>query len=352
MRRLVLYIIIGLTSMLSASAKTTFRTIELERLAHILALDADALPEGYSHPTADGLSLTVHLTGQTVDHIGLCLFSEEMRQTGKSPVFDFLERYFLQLKFPPQVKSTESMMRDDQFRFLKGSLEMACQILPGDDFSYSYDNRLYQASWQRSGHAFLVVSFPVEYELISGENKQEAENNLKTDIRNTLIDKTLFRHTGESGHYISEQFSNRLYRYHGELVSDVRHPAESAANMMLSLDATGNYVVRVTQICYGFTKTVFTVPLKQWIAFCRQQGCALYFGVESLKENGDMDGVVMAVNTAENYNHVMTVSISQQVLANRQGVIEARLYPYVPTHQVLNMFAKYRKSNPKTFASK
>ena len=89
MKRL-LYIIICLALVLSASAKPSFRTSELERLAQALALDIDALPEGYSHPTANGLRLTVHQTDETIDHIGMYLFSEEMRQMGKSPIFDFL----------------------------------------------------------------------------------------------------------------------------------------------------------------------------------------------------------------------------------------------------------------------
>ena len=87
-----------LFTMLSAPAKTIFRTAELERLAKEFALDIELLPNGYSHPIANGVRLTVHQTGHTIDHIGIYLFSEELRQMGKSPIFDFLERYFLQLK--------------------------------------------------------------------------------------------------------------------------------------------------------------------------------------------------------------------------------------------------------------
>ena len=102
MNRNILYIIMCLVA-LSASAKTSFRTAELGRLAQVLALDTEILPEGYSHPMAKGIRLTVHQTEQTVDHIGLYLFNEDLRSVGKSPIFDFLERYFLQLKYPPQI---------------------------------------------------------------------------------------------------------------------------------------------------------------------------------------------------------------------------------------------------------
>lgn len=352
MKLSLLYIIICLLALIPASAKTSFRTVELERLAKVLAIDADTLPEGYCYLDACGLHLTVHQTEQTIDHIGLCLFTEEMRQQGKSPVFDFLERYFLQLKYPPQAKSMVNMIRDDSFVFLTGSLQTVDQLLLTDAFSFTYDNRSYQAAWSRDGDTLLSVSFPVVYELISGENKIEAEDNLLADIRNTQVVVPTDEPVMKKDHYLSDGITNRLYLSKGQLVNSARHPAESVANMMLSLQTEGDYQIRLTQVAYGFKKIVFDVPLKQWIAFCQGQGCELYFGVETLKDDGSLEGVVMAVNEAENYNHVLTVNVPLSLLEDKSGTIDARLYPYVPTHNVLNMFAAYRESNPKTFVSR
>ncbi len=352
MNRIVFYIIICLVPMLPASAESRFRTAELERLASELALDVKALPDGYSHPVANGVRLTVHQTERTIDHIGLYLFTEELRQMDKSPILDFLERYFLQLKYPPQIKTTQNMIRDDQFKFLNGNLESVDNILLTDDFSFNYDNHRYQATWSRNDLTLLSVSFPVEYELISGENKIEAEDNLAGDIRNTEVVVPEGKPVVKNSHYLSEVITNRLYLSKGKLVASSNHPAETVANMMLSLQAEGDYQISVTQLSYGFKKTVFEVPLKQWIAFCQGQGCELYFGIEKMAENGTIDCVVMAVNTAENYNHVMTVQVPSELLEAKGGKMEARLYPYVPTHNVLNMFSAYRKSNPKTFVSK
>ena len=149
MKHCILYIIISLVALLPASAKSTFRTTELERLATELALDTEAMPDGFSHPTANGVRLTVHQTEQTIDHIGLYLFSEELRSIGKSPIFDFLERYFLQLKYPPRSKSMSNMIRDDQFKFLSGSLNSVDKLLLTDGFSFNYDKYSYVATWNR-----------------------------------------------------------------------------------------------------------------------------------------------------------------------------------------------------------
>ncbi len=351
MKRIVLYILLCSMMALNVSAQKQFRTSELQRLAKVLSLDVQILKEGYNHTTSQGLQLNVHVKDKTIDHIGLLLFSDELRTLGHSPIFDFLERYFLQLKYPPVVKSASNMLHDDEFKFITGSISSVDNIRLSDDFSFSNDNHRYVARWTRSGKSLLSVSFPVEYELISGENKIEAEDNLFADIKNTQIRKSN-DDTTRNEYFIDQCFSNRLYFLNGQLVSDTKHPVESVANMMLSTNANGKYLLNLTQISYGFQKKSFQVPLQQWISFCHTNGCQLYFGVENTDNKGAISAVVLAVNQAENYNHVLTICVPSDAIRNRQGTIDARLYPYVPTHNVMNMFANYRKSNPKTFVSR
>lgn len=354
MKNLVLNIIIAcLASIATASAQSAFRTAELERLAATLALDVKSLPEGYSHPEAKGIRLTVHRMVGIIDHIGRQLFSDELRSHSRMPVLDFLERYFLQLKYPPKVKTANMMIRDDEFFFVTGSLATVDRIQPSDDFTYDYDQHHYRATWSRNGRTLLSVFFPVEYELISGENKIEAENNLMADVQRTPVPTTIEQaNLIEDATYMSKEFSNRLYRTNGLLIISERHPVESAANMMLSLQAAKDYSISITQISYGFKKTVFSAPLQQWIAFCRNHGCELYFGVENIGDDGHVEAVVLAVNEQENYNHVLTVSVPAQAIEQRRGTVEARLYPYVPVHNMSDLFAAYRKSTPKTISQK
>lgn len=351
MKRFILYIITGFLTVSPVSADSQFRTSELQRLATVLSLNTSLLPEGYSHPEAKGLVLTVHLNGNTVDHIGLQIFADDIRLVGDTPIFDFLERYFLQLKYPPTLKTATHMLRDDSFRFVTGSIATIDQLLVTDDFSFQYDNHHYTAVWNREGQNLLTVSFPVEYELISGENKIEAEENLMTDIMKVSV-KNQRDDAQQNSSYISDEFTNRLYFQKGQLVFNSHHPAETSANMMLSANTKGNFSLKMTQISYGFQKKVFQVPLWQWISFCQKTGCELYFGIDNIDAKSGVSAVVIAVNKAENYNHVMTVTIPTELIDSCQGVIEARLYPYVPMHNVKDMFANYRKSNPKNIVSR
>lgn len=352
-----------------ASAQPTYRTKELKRLAEIVGVDAKSLYEGYNYPTLGGTDLVVCVKDSSVIHVGLRLFAEDIRELDDSPIFNFLERYFLQLKYPPQQKTASNMIRDDEFKFEKGSIQSISRLLPTDEFHYNYNRHRYTAIWSRQGVELLSVSFPMEYELMSGENKIEAEDLLAHDIQAISV-SGLDRRKGKisDDHYLSDDFSNRLYYKEGvkgaeetvgtkgELVSSSDHPIESAANMMLSQETDGDYSLCINQLSYGFKKTTFSVPLKQWIAFCQETGCELYFGVEGMeeeKEDGQMlDVVVLAVNKKENYNHVLTIRIPMEAIQHQQGELEARLYPYVPMHNVANMFASYRKSNKKMFVDK
>lgn len=350
MKRL-LFLTLILVFSLSAKAQTAYRTAELQRLAKVLAIDGTVFHEGFNDVVAGQRKVVVGVSNNTVNHIGLHLFSDEMRQSVHTPVLQFLERYFLQLNYPPRPTSANNMIHDDQFRFLTGNLQTVDDLLPTDAFSFNYDKRLYTVSWKRNGQPILEVCFPVEYELISGENKIEAENNLMADIQQTVVTGEAPR-TALNQYYLNDQFSSRLYEQKGTLVFSERHPAESVANMLLSQQTKGAFVLQMTQVSYGFQKTTFSVPLRQWIAFCQNNGCQLYVGIEDIKDSGEISAVVLAVNEAENYNHVLTVTVPPEAIREKTGTIEARIWPYVPTHNVQNLFDTYRKSNPKTFVSK
>ena len=274
MKRWFTYILMCMIFALTASAQRTYRSAELRRLSSALPINESSLKEGYNYLTINQKPIVVIVRNNIISHIGLQLFSKEIREIDNAPVFDFLERYFLLLNYPPTDKTAQKMTRDDQFRFITGTLQTVNEIKPSDSFSFSYDKRRYEAEWKREGKTLLSVSFPVEYELMSGENKIEAENNLITDIQNTIVKKSPQK-PPQNANYISKQFSSRFYYQNGKLISSERHPAETVANMMLCKNTPGEYLLQTTQVSYGFKKTTFTVPLRQWITFCLKNHCQL-----------------------------------------------------------------------------
>ena len=357
------------------AAQTRYRTAELLRLAEACGVQDSSR---HDDPTSKNIIITYE-KDSVVTHIGYLLFSEEMKQVAKSPVLPFLERYFLQLHYPPNGKTADIMIQEDQFVFEKGSLKTLEQLRDSDTFNYSYELRRYRAAWSREGKEILAVSFPKQYELLAGVNKIEAESLLEGDIKSTKIPipekEALFpfkkndlqavpalsdTYIFHGNRYLNKQINSNLYlkerKGHLSLVVDVAHPAESAANILLCRHAPGEYTMRFDQTLYGYKRKHFEVPLIQWLQFCRENGCELYCGIEevtnSKTEKNDVGmavtASVFAVNQAEGYTHVLYVEVPFSVIDNQKGTVTARLDSYVPMHNVAGLFGKERKTKNKS----
>ena len=313
----------------------------------------------------DGRTAYILVEGGIVENIGYQLFTPEMKACGNASMMDFLERYFMELIHPSADKPANLMMRDDRFKIEKGTLNTVLQLRPEDGFGYSYAQKKYVATWVRNGEELLTVSFPMEYELIKGVTKIEAENAFEQLLRAVVVgnrprlvpdievmtpSKIEGYYILEGGSYIDKRLNADTYYQRSagsySLVCDMSHPAETAANMMLSIDAVGDYKLNISQSIYGFKRKQFTVPLRQWVAMCQDLGCSLYFGIESFNEK-EVSASVIAVNDNESYNHVMFVRIPLHVIDEKQGIIDARLDTYVPMHNVSNLFQAYRKNKNK-----
>lgn len=340
----------------------TFRSQELKALAGRAGISTTGLSEGYNFMQVGGRRVYVRVLGGRIDNIGYDIFSDMLRRDGTQRVLtDFLERYFLLLNYPPADHTVKHMLRDDRFKFVHGSMATVATLHPGDGFGYSTDDKIYVATWTRSGQELLTVTFPMEYQLLLGVSKSEAEDGFEYELTRQQLREwqvaepdvaTLtpsaqpFYYTHEGGWYLRKNISSSTYycrksdqRY--RLVNDVSHPAETAANMMLSGDVSGDYQMDVTQILYGFKNKQFSVPLRQWIAHCEATGCTLYFGIESV-DYDEVCASVFAVNEHEYYNHVMSVVIPLSVIDNRQGTIKARLHTYVPMHNALMLTRNHK----------
>jgi len=363
--RAVVLVVLMLCAELATAV--TFRSQELKGLAGRIGVTTSGLTDGYNYVQVGGRRVYVRVSDGRVDNIGYDLFSDFMRrESGQRVLTDFLERYFLLLNYPPADHSVKHMLRDDRFKFVYGSLATVATLRPGDGFGYSTDDKKYVATWTRDGQELLTVTFPMEYQLLMGVSKSEAEDGFEYELTRqlpavrqqkepdaaTLIPAPQpFYYTHEGGWYLRKTINASTYycrksdqRY--QLVNDVSHPAETAANLMLSGTMAGDYQLDVTQVLYGFKNKQFSVPLKQWIAMCETTGCTLYFGIESV-DYDEVCASVFAVNEQEYYNHVMSVTIPLTVIDNRQGTIKARLHTYVPMHNALMLTRNHKKDRIK-----
>lgn len=365
--RLAMLALALLLGSIEACPQVSFRTPELEQVARSLRLPVDSLHEGYNYLSAEGLPVTVAVQGDSlVTHVGRTLFNEAMKQAHSRSILEFVERYCLLLRCPTAGRTPSAMMQSDDVHIERGRLSDFDQIRPDDGVNIGYEQMRYRLSWQREGREFLVLSFPGEFQLIHGTDIIAAEQSLLAEITRggqpstTAADSQLSadmlepaadgRHfIWRGGFYLNRQLNADLYYArqsdgHFALVSSADYPAESAANMMLSAQTSGNYVLDISERLYGFAKKGFRIPLHQWIHYCRREGCRLYFGAEELNATS-LKATVLAVNDVENYVHVLTVQVPLTVIGQGEGDIPVQLSCFVPVHNIRNLFADSRRSN-------
>lgn len=362
---LLIYLLFG-TSLLHATV--TYRTAELQRLAHVIKIDESVLKEGSCILSINGSSIHVRVGNNIVNHIGLHLFSNDLRKLDNSPILDFLERYFLQLQFPHTGRSAINMLQDDHVIFVNGSISTINNIKENDAFSYKMDNNQYEVEWKRQGKVLIEVTFPVNYQLISGYTLIEAEKLVENEVKlfpqkeitpsepiSGLLAPTQLKDYFilKGNFYYHMELNGNLYYYQNlnqlSLVKDSTYPIESCANMMLDSSIGDGYTLHITQHLYGMAKKTYDLPLSQWIAWCRNNGCYLFFCVENM-DNDMVNAFVLVTNLNLNYNHLLSVKIPIKNIELNTGEIEAELRCFIPIHNISNLFSnKKTKSNYKIY---
>ena len=342
-----------------------FRTETLYQLAQSLRISPDSVPEGFSCKTIDGNCISLIKEDQMITHIGYHLFSEESHSASHSDVLSFIERIILQLMYPG-FKTKEWLLRDYKMKFEKGGISDVKRIHCDDEFSLSIQGgKNAVAIWSRNGKSFLEFSFPMEYGLLSSEDKVEAEANFSNDVLKSVIQEEKVHpqtvkmlkksiqndfFTKKGNYYIDKRINSDTYYKLVDgtpsLLLDVTYPAESSANMMLDMSTGGDYRLNFKQILYGYKHKQFQTSLRQWLSFCQIQGCKLYFGIEKILSTG-VRASVIAVNELAGYNHVMFVKIPFRVIDDKKGEIEAQIHTYVPMHNVTDLFGSYKKTKKK-----
>lgn len=342
-----------------------YATLRLKAMADLLSLKLDKLEvgdnDGYSYA---GHPLAVRANAwKEVEHIGYRLFSAETRHDIPYPVYDFLERYFLELDLLTDIEKSMRLALDkvqlsntnlNVIHTFDGSEELKVNMLP---------LKKYQVTWSKKGMDILTVLFDMDYQLLSGCNAIESEKNLLRDLQRyrergdvePVPQTPRFDTDGafwqvDDGTYILNEIRHTLYYTRngaGEwsLVCDAGHPVWSAFNLMLSQDMDHECNLEMTVDLYGYQEKHVVIPLKEWIRFCDGQGCKSYLGIKTHRDE-TITGTVFIVNEKMGYNHMLTVELDKEVIARRRGTIRSRLYAYIPLHNVSDDYFRFYTKIP------
>ncbi len=369
---LLLWLPVGRTM---AQQPLTYRTLKLEEIAGRLAdrgirLTEEGLYDASVLCPGKRVEMKKDIFGR-VGFIGLHLFDEETRKGYASPVYDFMERYLLELLLLSEEDRRVKLYEDkvevllDGMAYEKGMRRLTDFVLfvGGESpFSIQSDSAGYKAGWRVSVGTVALV-FPKQYELIFGSDKAEMEKGLMEELARVEAKRTLWDTlpvkdllpTARKGYYVrrgtsylipelqTDTYYKQLDAERCVLIFEKGLPGESLANLFQEgFYGDRRVAMKIKHRCYGNQITEFEVDVQNWVEYCRKQKCYIYFGPETLNDT-EISGTVLVVNPDLGYNHILYFRCATDIFDRKRPSMDVDLYTYVPTHNIKDLFYDYRK---------
>ena len=303
-----------------------------------------------------------------INHVGVKFFNREVIAQHYTPIFHFIERYFLELLMLPSNEERSVKMRMDRVHITtdtfsmtnlkEGLLNIAAAV--SHDFSVyvTCNNNRYSASCMVNNKLLANIDFPVRYELITGNTKLEAENSIYPSLMlyqarpyasPDEVDMYTYKdslYCANEDFYGMEDIISTSYYQKKEQTYVPLFSADLLKESVYNLfntDYGWNLDVEITQNLYGGKKLSYVVPLGKLIDFLHEKGCQLYTGVRKY-DKSTIEGVAMAVNMELGYQHMLSFSFDKDVLEEpSKHVIKVKMYSYIPMHNVSSLFGENLK---------
>lgn len=351
MRRRILTIVLVVSSVFSVEA-VTYATKRIASLAAYLHLQQlDTLHQGENdaytfrqHP----LCIRVNRWNE-IEHIGLKLIPKDIRADNPL-LYDFLERNLLERNVVPGASETGFLLTWEKLHFNIGTAATALEI---DSTMFFYedrvDYRVYRCGWRVDDKKLLELSFVMDYQMLTGCNLIELEENFVKEMRRHEIqpnvvtypafedaDSLATQYTLHGTSFLIPQINNDLYYKRTDtgwqLINDSTMPSKTIPNMMLAPADTIPLHLLVAR--YGFRTDTVETTYNKWIDLCVTPGSDVYYGMKS--KVGDVyTGTVFILNHKGGYMQLLSVQIPSGMLARSgKDVITGRMHGFIPLHHV------------------
>ena len=287
----------------------------------------------------------------------LTLFSEAIKQSHPSVVYDFLERYLFQLDSLQRAGKfyMNQLIRDD-VRFVVGRAETCRKLTPKTAFTLSLTtNRYYEAVWRNEDESVLLdLIFPASYELICGLPKHKIERTIEhqlkampkrftpdsvpSNLELIPVNDTVWQRSFIA-HYEIEAIHDAVYftqDYSLKMIPlfDIQQPLYSAFNLLQGyVGNCGNYRLYVEQSVYEFDILHYTVSLTQWLNYCREIHGKVYVGLEEEHEDGYLL-LLLLICPNLGFKHMLSLVVPRNFVSRPNTVLKAKLHAYIPIHNV------------------
>ena len=344
-------------------AANTFRTALLERMASAAGIAKAELP---ANADMDSVAVIkgkpVHLRTNAwgdVVHIGYSMFNSQLVAHYHNPyIFDFLERYLLELDLGLDNRDKQTRMRVDRVTLVKGSLAQLQSITPLSDITLTIDEKerkMYRVNCTIAGNE-LSITVPANCQLLLGANAVELEQNFSHNVMrfmtiagdDAVSDWSTLK-VSRAGNtlitdgdiYMSQAIRNSLYLREDNgvrrLICSPDAPSRSTSNIMLTGVFADELPMELVLNRYGNQRDTLDVTLQQFIAYCKTEGASLYFGIKERSEQM-IKGTLFAYNGNLSCTHMLSVEFPLSLLDGAKETIRATAYVYIPLDHIADKF--------------
>ena len=292
-----------------------------------------------------------------ITHIGYSLFVEPTESDNCLPIMHFIESYSLELNL--MSSGQDRRMFEDGVQFQKGNLHLLTQFAGKENVLLNISSDMSKCVARVTcGKSVCILCFPIDYELILGDNHINLENSVFPNVKKQNADvgykltKSVTKDLLKFNHGLYELYNgnykniieNRTYYklLNDEIVAvwDSLRPLESISNLMLGAVSSDTYTLDVKLIKYGYKTEQDELKLCDWLQYCNSEGCVLYWGCIK-SDNNQIEGIFFAHNPVCGYAHILRTTINMDIISQHAGIITARLNSYIPTSQIKNLYDEY-----------
>ena len=299
-----------------------------------------------------------------VSHLGISMFSKEIKEIMNEPVCNFVERFLLELLLAANNKEIISLLdhhgillQQNGRRFGQGNVNSIQAILNEIEdpvtFTLSKDEKSYVAAWEYGQQNLFAIQFPLNRELITGSNKLEADNVLFDQLKDTNCnnvspaanfmvneseltsrDGTVYISKGDS-FLLGMINENKYFRKTAkgfELIFDAKYPNESLSNLFFGNIGKSNLKIHVTHSMYGNYNPEFEMRLNDFICFFKND-FKIYASAYQ-KEPGMINSTVIFENKQYNFINLLIISTKTENIFNENGVLTASFRSNIPQHNI------------------
>ena len=305
-----------------------------------------------------------------LSHLGLCLFTPEMKRMSNRTLCNCVERIMLDLLLKASDKERLTYLRENRLRLMWEGYPLGSPQF--DSFSKALalvsESSETKLTENESGYLFYLIdhnetaitlAFPKDRELIFGTDKKEEDERMTLQLAlgsterlqpklpeqsrlKSTADKNLWKLNGQQfmiDHMRSDSYYLKDQAGKVQVVFDNRYPLESFTNLLLGLVADPAFKVDLTQKRYGLVLPRFNVDWGSLFNTLVDKNVECYAAARLIDGGKTLSGVLVMNHKNYGYINMLTVNAEcASLFSDKTPELKAYLFTNVPQNNLLNLF--------------